>query len=94
MSALPLLEALAKGNAVVSLHMRAGEMLYELVPCVRVDLCPGLARTLLLHVAAVQPDEEVVEAHALNLGLQLGRKVITQSVDLIGAIGSEPGSAK
>ena len=62
-------------------------MLDQFVPRVGIDLCPCFSGAVFFHVAAVRPDQEIVEAHARNLGAQFGRKIVAQLLDLRGAIG-------
>src|SRR5262249_32117617 len=54
---------------------------------VGIDFPPCLAGAVFLHIAALRPDDEIVEAHPPNLGPQFGRKITAQILDRRGAVG-------
>src|SRR5262249_24614039 len=81
-------ELLGSNIIVYDRRRKPGNMFDQFMPGICIDLVPSFPGTVLLHVAAVWPDEEIVEPHARNLSPQFGRQTIAQRLDFRGAIGS------
>ena len=43
---------------------KSGNMVDQLMPGIGIDLRPGFPGTILFHIAAVWPDQKIVEAHS------------------------------